>query len=92
MIFKKNNKKGMGFILIISLIVVVLVLSLIASYFGLKFLQNAVEEIGTGTIIAMIIVVLAIVFKDFVGNLLNFILSLLKSFISAMAGILRGIF
>lgn len=76
---KRMNKKGLGFIWIVALILSFMVISIFASFFGLKLLQKTIDELGWQTIGIFLIVVLAIVFRPFVQELLMTILTVIKS-------------
>jgi biotin transporter BioY len=74
-----KNKKAMGFFWLASLIVAFLVISIIASIFGLKFISGILEEIKWEYFVGALIVVLAFIFKDVVKAILMSILQIIKS-------------
>lgn len=84
---KRMNKKGLGFVMVTALIVAFLVVSIIASFFGLKLLQKTIDELGWQTIGIFLIVVLALAFRPFVQEVLMSLLALAKG----LFGLIRSI-
>jgi hypothetical protein len=74
----KHNKKGLGFFMIVALVVAFIVVSIFASYFGLNLLKETINSLGIETILIALVFVLALVFKEFVKQILEMIVGLLK--------------
>lgn len=85
---KKKSKKGMALVWMISIGVAILALSIFASVFGLKFISKAMNDIGMQYVVIFLIVVLAIVFRNFTEQLLMTLLSVFKG----LFGLIKSIF
>jgi hypothetical protein len=75
----KKNKKGMAFVWMASLIVAFLVISIVASIFGLKFITSILDQIKWQYIMLVVIIGLAVVFRGFVEAVLMTLLGVVKS-------------
>lgn len=67
---RMKNKKGLGFVFIIALILAFLALAILASWLGLTAIKRLIDEIGPTYLLITIVVALAFVFKDFLETVL----------------------
>lgn len=78
-----KNKKA-SFFMVVALIVAFLVISIIASLLGLKFLSNILEDIKWEYLVMAIITILAIIFRDVIKVILLSLWTWIASIIGAI--------
>lgn len=75
------NRKGVGFLFIFVALIAVLVLTIVGTLLGLKFMDNIVAGLGSNKLLVLMLIAAILVFHNFVEMVLITVFGWIKAIV-----------